>query len=60
MKENKTHFYSPADVAEILGLHYQTVLAEIHRGVLNAYNLRGKYKITEQQIETYLKNNQAM
>ncbi len=54
-----TKIYTPEDLSELLHLHYQSILAEIHRGNLQAYKLKGKYRVSEEQLLEYLKNNHA-
>jgi len=54
-----TKIYTPEDLSELLHLHYQSILAEIHRGNLEAYKLKGKYRVSEEQLLEYLKNNHA-
>jgi excisionase family DNA binding protein len=49
--------YTPQEVSELLQLHYQTVLAEIHRGNLKAFRLKGQYRVSEEQIQDYLQTH---
>lgn len=45
---------SPRDVAELTGLGYQTVLAEIHDGRLRARKIRNHYLITTAAFHDWL------
>jgi|LDZT01.1.fsa_nt_gi excisionase family DNA binding protein len=54
-----TKIYTPEELSELLHLHYQTILAEIHRGNLPAYKLKGKYRVSEEQLLEYLNKNYA-
>lgn len=46
---------TPADVAALTGLSYQTVLAEIKTGGLRAKRVRGRYLITREAYEAWLR-----
>lgn len=59
MMNAPTKIYTPEELSELLHLHYQSILAEIHRGNLQAYKLKGKYRISEDQLLEYLKKNPA-
>jgi excisionase family DNA binding protein len=45
---------TPAEIAELTGLGYQSVLAEIHAGQLAAKRIRGKYLITRAAYDQWL------
>lgn len=47
--------YTVAEIAEILGLHYQTVLKLINTGEIPALKIHGKKLVTKEQLEAYMK-----
>ena len=45
---------TPQEIAALTGLHYQTVLAEIHAGQLRAKKVRGHYLILPEHYQAWL------
>ena len=45
---------TPAEIATLTGLGYQSVLAEIHAGHLPAKKIRRRYLVTRDGYETWL------
>lgn len=47
--------YSAEEIAEILGVSYRTVLELVKSGELKKLNIKGKTRISEHQLNEYLK-----
>ena len=45
-----------ADVAEIFGVHNESVRRWIRKGDLKAYSIGGNYKITKEAIEAFVES----
>lgn len=51
---NVTGVLSAKQVAEVLGVHYETVLERIHDGSLRAVKRGGRFYIRRQALEDFL------
>jgi len=49
--------YTTEEIAEILRVHKRTVLNEISRGNLEAKKVGNKYRIIEEALKKYMKND---
>ncbi|MQY59959.1 MAG: helix-turn-helix domain-containing protein [Clostridia bacterium] len=47
------------EVADIFKCHPQTVRSYIKEGLLGALKLKGEYRITQQDIDAFLKRNKT-
>jgi len=52
-------FYTVEQVAELLQVHWQTVLNYIKSGKLKAVKLGKGYRISKEAIDEFVKTNQA-
>ena len=56
--ENNT-FYTVEQVAELLQVHWQTVLNYIKNGKLKALRLGKGYRITKDDLDKFIKSNKT-
>jgi excisionase family DNA binding protein len=47
-------YYTPAQVANMLGVTRETVYAQLHRGTLEAHRFGRSRRITERQLQSCL------
>lgn len=52
-------FYTVEQVAEMLQVHWQTVLNYIKNGKLKAVKLGKGYRVQKQALDEFIKNNQT-
>ncbi len=52
-------FYTVEQVADLLKVHWQTVLNYIKSGKLKAVKLGKGYRISKEAIDDFIKNNQT-
>ena len=52
-------FYTVEQIAEMLQVHWQTILNYIKNGKLEAVRLGKGYRISQQAINKFLKENKA-
>ena len=57
MKNNS--FYTVEQVAELLQVHWQTVLNYIKSGKLKALRLGKGYRIPKSELDDFIRNNQT-
>jgi len=60
MNENINEFYTVEQVAEILKVHWQTVLNYIKSSKLNAVKLGKGYRISKEALNQFIKENQTI
>ena len=52
-------FYTVEQVAELLQVHWQTVLNYIKNGKLKALKLGKGYRIPKKELDDFIRNNQT-
>lgn len=55
MKENINEFYTVEQVAELLQIHWQTVLNYIKSGKLTAVKLGKGYRINKNELDNFIR-----
>ena len=53
-------YYTPAEIAELLGVSRETVYAQLHRGTLQAHRFGRSRRITESQLQACLEQKQEI
>lgn len=56
IKEN-SNFYTVEQVADLLQIHWQTVLNYIKNGKLKALRLGKGYRVTKEDLDIFIKTN---
>jgi len=59
MAENNNEYLTVEQVAEMLQVHWQTILNYIKSGKLKAIRLGKGYRIEKKQLEIFIKSNQT-
>lgn len=59
MTENNNEFYTVEQVAELLQVHWQTILNYIKSGKLKAVRLGKGYRISKESLDSFIKMNQV-
>ncbi|MEW6698728.1 MAG: helix-turn-helix domain-containing protein [Bacillota bacterium] len=58
IKEIETaNFYTPADISKILKVSTNTVYRWINLGLLSGFKFGGAYRVTQEDLEIFLKNS---
>jgi len=60
MTENNNEFLTVGQVADLLQIHWQTVLNYIKNGKLKAVKLGKGYRIPKEAIDRFVKNNSVL
>lgn len=50
-------YYTPKEVAEILSLHYLTILRNIKSGKLKAVRIGQQFRISKEDLQSFIKGN---
>lgn len=58
MKQEKLEFFTVFQIAELLQVHWQTVLTYIKKGKLKAVKLDKGYRISKTEFENFIKENE--
>jgi excisionase family DNA binding protein len=53
----ETKYYTPAEIAKLLGVSRETVYAQLHRGTLEAHRFGRSRRITESQLRACLERD---
>jgi excisionase family DNA binding protein len=56
----ETKFYTPAEVANLLGVTRETVYAQLHSGALQAHRFGRSRRITESQLRQCLEQEKEV
>jgi len=59
MTDENNSFYTVEQVAELLQVHWQTVLNYIKSGKLKALRLGKGYRIPKSELDDFIRNNQT-